>query len=482
MLSRLGLQPASWLDVVLNQHNDASAWLITYSHHRKSHVIDLGTHPQCRQSSGNAFEHPNLDPMEMLLYGVTGEFYSRSRMLQRADSTPLWTGFFRDEQARVYFVSLANTKHHSFLLDAAQKCPKVLYSPDSPLLPIYDSFSFSPEHDAAIYVSKPPPWPLIQGFVVGQDRHATELRRILERARDLFAHLATLQDYGISLDAQEFGIDWPSSFMYPDRGPWLIPAYLSRAGQADGEGRLLRTGHWEEALPQPHVRPWPVNILKGRSGSSTVPWSQAAAYADARVEGPKTVGATQVCKGSRSEPACCYHLHSQYFYGINSASWNETAAAERRASWSTYNKLYVDMSKARHRHHGDLLAASKDIFSHIFCTRYVAVDKCIKVLTSKSLSTAYECWLAAETATLPPASSSSGRSGLFRACLAVSHALQGYPIDIDLPPSPSLAAISAPSMLMGAPRTTAPLLVLHFFLAPATAALAGATPSPSRLH
>lgn len=287
MLSQLGLQPASWLDLVLQHYTDASAWLITYSHHRKSKVIDLQTHPQCRQGSSNAFEHPGLEPMEMLLYAVTKQFYQRNSMIVGENSTPLWSAFFRDDHGRVYYVSLAHTKHRPFLLEAAQKCPRLLYSPDSPLLPVYDSFSYSGQHEAAVYIGQTPPWPLVQGLVMGVE-HQPELRRILERAQDLFAHLVKLEEHGVSLDCEKLGTDWPSSFIYPDRGPWLLSAYLAPSSCAS-QGRLSRMGHFEETLPEAPLRPWPAPVWKGRQGLSTLPWCQAAAYNDPRVQGPKTV-------------------------------------------------------------------------------------------------------------------------------------------------------------------------------------------------
>lgn len=289
LMERLGLSPALWIDVVLSRPHDTSAWLIAFSHYRKSTSLALDATPYSRQGSNYAFEHPDADPLEMLLYSTTGNYY-RTRNWRPADVVGLsFTQLFRDSHGQLVVARLVDSRRKPFLLQASQKCPALLYSVASPLFPVNEVLPWSPQHDAAVYIWRMPPWPLSSSLAMGQEE-MSELRRVMERARDLFAHLVTLQKHGVSLDIQMFRSSWPWCLALENGDPTVLPAYLSPR-ITDGRGKTS-ADLWEEQLPVAPQRAWPMTALGNKRGDThSLPWSQFAAYADQRVEGPRYVSA-----------------------------------------------------------------------------------------------------------------------------------------------------------------------------------------------
>lgn len=296
ILDALGLHPASWLDYVLARGLDAATWLLAYSHHRKSTSLSLQAYPQSRIGSGNAYETLTSDPMEMLLYGVTEAGYSGNHGLSYRANVPYFDEIFCDRQGRTFLARFTDPKSQPFLLDVAQRCPKLLYSANSPLFPVHEVLLYSQQQDAVLYVWQTPPWPLTRALVIGEAKNSyewekDELRRIIECARDLFTNLALLETYGISLEKEEWSKEWCRSLVLKESGPCLLPAYIKRSCGPSVEGKLSRMGHWDEQLPAPPQRPWPLTSLQTRTLSSSLPWSQTSAYRDPRVAGPTTVSA-----------------------------------------------------------------------------------------------------------------------------------------------------------------------------------------------
>lgn len=425
VLERLGLHRASWLDYVLDRTLDASTWLTAFSHNRKARWLGLEAHPQARVNSNNAFEHPNALPMEMLVYGVNQRYYHPRDLFTREVAEKSFSNFVHDDQGRLYIARLANSERHSFLLEASQRCPALLYSADSPLLPVYDVLPYSVQDNLMVYIWQPPPWPLSRPLVVGQEKRM-ELRRILERARDIFSNLAALHDRGASLDRPSFSKNWTESIYTDEGGPWLVPAYLSRSPQHGcSEGKLARMSHWHEKLPSPPPTAWPISPLKGHDLPNTLPWSQTAAYYDPRVEGPRTVSAAPALELADVDPAL---PSSQYLYGVQDVSWQEAAATERRAQWPDNGPYSWIQTLSRtvtpdSRYHADLIVAAEEVCVDLCIGRWRSANGHIKILESQHASNSYESWHHVPAAFLPKASSSDdGHSRLFTTCFKVCRA------------------------------------------------------------
>lgn len=288
IVDALGLQEADWIDYVLARPFDACAWLVAFSHYRRSCSMKLEAHPQSPQGSGNAFEHPLANPWEMILYGILGNSYGRNDGMGDGTIGKSFPILLRDGHGQTYFLRMDYTKRSPFLLEASRRCPDVLYTDRSPLYPTYEVLTYSQTHEATISIGQTPPWPLSKALA-SSPGHEEELRRFLECARDLFAHLVTLQRHSISLDVQVLSRDWTYSLMRAEGGPWVLPAYLTRSRPGNGTAKLSRTGNWEERLPPMPARAWPMTPLQSRTSRNALPWSQTAAYMDPRVEGPRVV-------------------------------------------------------------------------------------------------------------------------------------------------------------------------------------------------
>lgn len=201
-----------------------------------------------------------------------------------------------------------------------------------------------------------------------------------------------------------------------------IPAYLSTNAPAGSSGELS-ANLWKEQLPAAPQRPWPMTALGDRRGDThSLPWCQFAAYADQRVEGPKTVsgGLHNGCLWASADPlAPC---RSQFLYGIKRASWAEPAATERRSSWGhTWTRPLAGFVSPRDRFHSDLLAVTHNILDTMTYSSYLQAEDFVKLLERGILAQAYESWHRSSIDCLPGASS-AGHSKLFSTCYWVSAA------------------------------------------------------------
>lgn len=310
LLRLLGLELADYLDFLDSRLEDRGLWLAactTAGGSRKWHeaeipflarcVTRLDAHPKEEPGSPHSiYEKPQSNAMEMLYYCAGKDTY---RMRQSDADVQHWSKaeglahLLRDRTGRVYVLQLLSTRRQPFIFEAAEKHPELLYSNTSPFLPIYDAFTYRKKDHIGVVISQCPPFPLSSRLL--PDEGQDELRRVLERARDLFAHLAALRQCGVSLDGQRPSSRWEDCFLTGvSGGPWLIPAYLEPSYQ--DPSRLTRLGHCSERLPLAPRDAWPLSPLKGRGGIAGLPWSQVTAYNDPRVPGPTIVSCeTQAC-------------------------------------------------------------------------------------------------------------------------------------------------------------------------------------------
>lgn len=294
LTKKLGLHEASWLDYLLDHSRAANLWLTAHTsiaRGRASGRDEFEIHPQSRQGSGSSYEHPTANPMEMFHYAVTGQGYHRGSTIWRS-ANHAEAILLRDDRGRTYIMNFTVSAESSFMLQAASRCPELLFGDDSPFWPVFDAWYYDESKHVGAVVSQAPPWPLSRRLAPGIEGQQ-ELRRILERARDLFSHLSTLHKLGISLDGQAVQRDWTAALAYDTRdpaqkGPWLVPAYLERSCKPNEEGKLNRVGHFDEKLPAAPLDAWP----GAGASTSNLPWSQFSAYMDPRVPGPRTVSRT----------------------------------------------------------------------------------------------------------------------------------------------------------------------------------------------
>lgn len=292
LVGQLGLYEATWLDLLLSQPLSVRLWIVAHTSMERTRGRYRGlfeAHPKSGLAAGSAYEHPVANPAEMFYYLITQAGYPSNHELVPGDEHSR-SSFLRDDQGRVYVLEILERPGKQFLLEAALRCPDILYANDSPFWPTYDVFDYNdsnsgPKIGAAILQS--PPCALASWLSPGNKRQ-DELRRILEQARDLFSHLVILHKHGISIGKQTFDRDWGRSLAHNhwggrQGGPWLLPAYLERT--SNHAGRFARFGRYEESLPPAPADAWPgaAEDLRG------LPWSQYSAYFDPRVPGPKFV-------------------------------------------------------------------------------------------------------------------------------------------------------------------------------------------------
>lgn len=260
--------------------------------------LRLEAHPREVKDGATVHEEPHSNPAEMLWHA---NGYNRSRVYHRASEWGAMEGLshiLRDNLGRVFVLRLMDTHRHRFLLAAALSHPDLLYSDDSPFLPTYDVFEYNKDAKLGAAITQCPPFPLGPDLIPDSGRQQ-ELRRILERAHDMFASLAALHERGISLNNRiEYG--WADSLSTArdlwggeDSAFFLIPAYLSKTLDSCNPGKLSRAGIWEESLPAAPATAWPMAPLAGKGGIAGLPWSQVTAYNDPRVAGPKIVSVAQ---------------------------------------------------------------------------------------------------------------------------------------------------------------------------------------------
>lgn len=296
ILAKLGLHEASWLDYLLDHGREVNLWTVALTSVERrdaSRLSEFEAHPQARQSSGSAYEHPAADPMEMFFYSVLRRGYNRGFEIPMAARHAQGT-LLRDAHGRTYYMDVADGTLSTFLIGAASRSPELLFGDDSPLYHIYDAFWYDKRERVAAVITQTPPWSLVRRLCPGIQRQ-DELRRILERARDLFSHLATLQKHGISLDGKSMRKDWSYALAYEPNhpstsGPWLVPSYHKRSCGPDKEGKLARLGTYNEELPVAPLDAWPA----AGAETSNLPWSHFSAYCDPRVPGPRMVSDEEI--------------------------------------------------------------------------------------------------------------------------------------------------------------------------------------------
>lgn len=434
LVKKLGLTEADWLQYLLDQPRACNLWLSAYTsiaRGRASENHAFEGYPQARQGSGSAYEHVAANPMEMFYYQVRGYGYHRGATIWTAAKHPKAV-LLRDDHGRTYIMNLADGFDSSFMLQAASRCPELLYGKSSPFFPVYDAFWYDEGRHLGAVISHAPPWPLARSLAPGLQRQV-ELRRLLERARDLFSHLATFEKYGISLDGQAVRRDWSSAFGHDPRtpsqaGPWLLPAYLDHSVTPQEEGKLARIGRFEEKLPAVPLDAWP----GAGKDTSRLPWSHFSAYLDPRVPGPKMVSGEDAEHLATLDVANVSPLYarSQYLYGVTTAQWNDESFKRRMKANATATAPPDDGQGSsssselvpESRFHEDLISAAQQVvksFFHTHTSPGMTTDQRLELLETTVPSDAYEaCLRAPATAVHGPSKLSP--SPLFLFCPQVS--------------------------------------------------------------
>ena len=122
--------------------------------------------------------------MEMFFYSVLRRGYNRGFEIPMAARHAQGT-LLRDAHGRTYYMDIADGTLSTFLIEAASRCPEVLLGDDSPFYHVQDAFWYDKRERVGAVITQTPPWSLVRRLCPGIQRQ-DELRRILERARDLF--------------------------------------------------------------------------------------------------------------------------------------------------------------------------------------------------------------------------------------------------------------------------------------------------------
>lgn len=250
LLATLDLQPASYLDLLETRMKDVQLWLAACSAVKSSRkwttpdgrLYRLGV---ISEADGRATVNPEsarMSATEMLYHAGGGDprrvkINSYGATWERAEGL---AQAVRDHVGRIYLARVLDTKRQRFPFEAAAKRPELLYSADSPFFPLYDVLGYNDASNIGIVLTECPPYALSQYLAPAQYSQRDELRRVLERMSDVFAHLVTLEEQGVSLKGYAPADDWTSSYLTSRPGPWFVPAYLERASSTRHPGRLTR--------------------------------------------------------------------------------------------------------------------------------------------------------------------------------------------------------------------------------------------------
>lgn len=305
VMDKLGLKLASYIEFLASRPHDVRFWVSACSAlggSRKwegSGFRDYRLEAAPRDTPDNGVhEEPDSIPAQMLMtasinyrngmHGHYGDKWAETEGLAH---------LLRDKAGRIFVMRLLDIDLQPFLFDMAAKHPERLLSDDSPFFPIYEVLSYNSQVGIAIW--QPPPHPL--GYSLFPDSGRDELRRVLERAHDLFANLATLERWGVSLNAGYISSHWERWITTWGKGNGcIVPAYLRKVVSEKDPGKLAPAYLYEERLPSPPATAWPIAPLSGNGGIAGLPWSQITAYNDPRVGGPRFV--------STNERAACHGL------------------------------------------------------------------------------------------------------------------------------------------------------------------------------
>lgn len=307
VLAKLGLQLADYVHYLASRPNDTHFWVVACSVLGSSRrwetsyrdEMRLEAAPRELRGGADVHEEPHSNPIEMLWHGY-GHGYSARILYVLGTEWEEMEGLghlLRDDVGRTFFFRLLNTSHQNFFFKAATQRPEVLYSKKSPFWPIYEVINYNDGEQVGAAIWQCPPTPMSVKLLTSSRRpyNRDELRRQLERAHSLLGHLATLQEWGISLAglapfSESLGKWWSTR---GKASTFVISAYLEASASVEYPGRFARTDYLEERLPPAPHTAWPLAPLTGSGGIAGLPWCQTTAYTDPRVPGPKYVSAQQ---------------------------------------------------------------------------------------------------------------------------------------------------------------------------------------------
>ncbi|PWN26871.1 hypothetical protein BDZ90DRAFT_261125 [Jaminaea rosea] len=397
----LGLDLATYIDYLASRAEDVNFWLSatsTLGGSRKwatagGREYMLEAVPRPYAGAQLAYEAPHSNAAEMLYYGAAGwTHYLHSAWNAEWSESDGLSLLLSDSSQRFLVMCLLDQKRQPFLFEAAARAPQLLYSSNSPFFPIHDVLTYNEGKQVGVVIARCPPYALSPRLNphLGRD----EVRRCLERARDLFGLLITLEDAGVSMDGQGLQDDWTISFRSSNSKPVIVGAYLDPAAADTRIGRLARSVQWEERLPNPPPDAWPIAPFEGKGGVAGLPWSQITAYKDPRVPGPR------------------FFLHD-----VKEASWTEEASRARRQKgfgrvWDAKLNTVDGVS----RYHSDMLVVAECILRRFFPVREIVDAKLLELLRSSHASDAYEACLVDGTSK-GARNPEIGHSGLFTFCV-----------------------------------------------------------------
>lgn len=188
---KLGLQLASYAEVLASAEHDNNLWLSACSALGGSRkwqgasrwVYRLEASPRDCGREERTHEEPQSNPAEMLYLRVGHDTqHMHSHYGPQWFQTEGLAHLLRDEAGRIYFMRLLDPQRQPFFFQAARTMPELLYSDKSPFFPTYEVINYANSQLGAV-IWQCPHLPLFSKLLPDSGRE--ELRRILERAHDL---------------------------------------------------------------------------------------------------------------------------------------------------------------------------------------------------------------------------------------------------------------------------------------------------------
>lgn len=135
VLEQLGLDDANWLDFLLDHPRGVSLWLT-----QRSSSARRWNPPNDFLSLPGDHEHPAADPRQVFFHSAISHYpFAPANHTWQAPrhKDPI---LLKDRHGCTYLMSIADGADGTFMLEAASRCPKVLFGDSPSLHPRYDAF------------------------------------------------------------------------------------------------------------------------------------------------------------------------------------------------------------------------------------------------------------------------------------------------------------------------------------------------------